>query len=79
MTKAGHNHQTANSIKGVVYCPACRKEKSVAYHNSHGKVSTRCARCKSLILIDCDKLAAEIIEPLKSQSLALYTANCKKD
>jgi len=70
MTEADHGKQMSNSIKGVITCPLCGKEKFFVYPDSQGHVSIHCAKCGRLILLDSDNLTAEVTRPIKNQNTA---------
>lgn len=70
MIESEHGRQTPKSIKGVITCPLCGKEKFFIYPDSQGHVSMHCARCNRLILLDSDNLTAEVTRPIKNQNTA---------
>lgn len=46
--------------KGVIQCPCCRKGKIVAYEGAAGKSSIECGKCHAFLLVDYDKMIAEL-------------------
>ena len=51
------------NLKGVVACPACRKEFVFAYHDAKGHASVPCVRCGRIIMVDYGRLQATLITP----------------
>ena len=57
------------SIKGVVTCPACKKEYIYVYSDASGHNSVPCIRCQRIVLVDNDNLTAQIISPVRKTNL----------
>lgn len=53
------------TTKGAIKCPCCRKGKIVAYEGAAGKSSIECGRCHSFLLVDYDKMTAEVTSQKK--------------
>lgn len=50
------------TTKGAIKCPCCRKGKIVAYEGASGKSSIECGKCHAFLLIDYDKMTAELTQ-----------------
>jgi len=55
-------------LKGVVACPVCNKEFVFVYADASGHTSIPCQKCKSIILVDCDKLEGTLIPPRRRKT-----------
>ncbi len=54
----------STSIKGIINCPLCSKQKFYVYNNARGLLSVRCANCGRPILLDSDNLTAKVTRPM---------------
>ncbi|MBC2727102.1 hypothetical protein [Desulfosporosinus sp.] len=56
-------------LKGVVACPACKKEFVFAYSDAKGHASMPCIRCSRIIMVDYERLEATLISPKRRRNL----------
>ena len=62
------------NIKGMIQYPCCPSQTAVVARDAHGQIFVRCPGCGKFLLLDNDRMTAEIAGPCRGAAARFKAA-----